>query len=332
MYRKICFILSTIFIFSLFGCNKSNKSDTQKLSAQSSPNAEKAPDQLKDIEKGIEKIFKALDGPVGINLEEDKGSKGQGKENQGATGAQKGSSPKPSPKSSPKSSPDSKQSQDSKSSSEGSEGGSSGKSDSNKSDTSDKSKEGNEDTSTQNQQPTKTDPWQEVSKAIQELHTYWDEYAPKSMKDGASKDMTDGFGNALNELTMIAMKKDGTSTMIATNQLYGNLTDFYYLYKTQVSPEVKKVKFYARDCIISAMKLNWFQTDTDIKNLKASFNVFKRSLDDKMKDKGTKIENSIYELEKVEKERNKELTDIKGRLVLKGTMNLEKEIDESSKK
>jgi len=325
LYRKLCFAISVIFIFSLFGCNKSNKSDTQKLSAQSSPSTEKVPDQLKDIEKGIEKIFKALDGPVGLNMEEeDKGSKGSSKEKQGSQGSQK-ESPKPKPS-------DSKQGQDSKASSEGSEGGGGGKSDSKQSETSDKSKQGNEEASKQSQQPAKTDPWQEVSKSIQELHTYWDEYAPKSMRDGASKDMTDGFGNALNELTMISMKKDGITTMIATNQLYGSLTDFYYLYKTQVSPEVKKVKFYARDCIISAMKLNWFQTDADIKNLKSSFNVFKRSLDDKMKDKGTKIENSIYELEKVEKERNKELTDIKGRLVLKGTMNLEKEMDESSKK
>lgn len=325
LYRKACLSLSFILLFSLAGCNKSNKSETQKLSTQKSQGSEKAPEQLKTIEEGIEKIFKALDGPVGMSIE-DKESKGSKKEEKGGQekGTQKSSGKKQDEGSKGQGDSDSGDSGDSEKSDK--QSGSSDKS---------KSESGDQKQQKQQQQPqqqTKTDPWQEVSKSIQELHTNWDEYAPKSMKDGATKELTDQFGNALNNLTMVSMKKNNVDTMIATNQLYAYIPDFYYLYKTEVSPEIKKVKYYARDCIISAMKLNWFQTDSDIKNLKASFTIFKRSLEDEMKEKGTKIENSIYELEKVEKERNKELTDIKGRLVLKGTMSLEKELGESGKK
>jgi len=296
-------------MFNLCGCNKSKKLDTQKLSSQSTDGTQKVPEQLKTIEEGIEKIFKALDGPIGLNLEDksqkdtsQKSSSKQGQDKssgQGSEGEEKSDSKQQSQSSSPKPG--------------GSEGGS-------------------KQQPQQSPQPQAKDPWQEVTKSIQELHTSWDEYAPLSIKAGASKELTDQFGNALNDLTMTALKKDGLSTMLSANQLYGYIPDFSYLYKTQVSPEIKKVKFYARDCVLSAMKLNWNQTDQDIKNLKTSFNVFKRTLDEKNKDKGTKIENSIYELEKVEKERNKEITDIKGRLVLKGAMTLEKEMDETSKK
>jgi hypothetical protein len=289
-------------MFNLCGCSKSKSKDTQKLSTQSTDTTQKVPDQLKSIEEGIEKIFKALEGPVGLNLEEES-KKGQ------STGS----------KSTQKQGQEEKS--DSKQQSSPKPGGSEGE-----------SKQQPQQSPQPQAQAQAKDPWQDVNKAIQELHTKWDEYAPMSIKSGASKELTDQFGTALNDLTMTALKKDGISTMLSANKLYGYIPDFNYLYKTQVSPEIKKVKYYARDCVLSSMKLNWAQTDEDIKNLKTSFNVFKRSLDEKNKEKGTKIENSIYELEKVEKERNKELTDIKGRLVLKGAMTLEKEMDESSKK
>lgn len=298
----------------MVGCNKSGSSENQKISAQKTPGSDKAPDQLKSIEEGIEKIFKALEGPVGLTLEDK--SKSGGKDEKEDSG--KGTSQK----SSDKKQEDKKDKDSSDSGDEGS---------SKQSGSSDKSKSGGEGQGQQQQQqtPAPKDPWQEVSKSIQELHTNWDEYAPKSMKEGATKDLTDQFSNSLNTLTMVAMKKNNIDTMVAANQLYGYVPEFYYLYKTKVSPEVKKVKFYARDCVLSAMKQNWAQADTDIKDLKASFTIFKRSLENNMKEKGTKIENSIYELEKVEKEKNRELTDIKGRLVLKGTMTLEKEMEES---
>lgn len=318
MYRKACLGLCIIFAFGLVGCNKSSSSENQKISAQKTPGSEKAPDQLKSIEEGIEKIFKALEGPVGLTLEDKSKTGGKDeKEDQGKGASQKSSDKK----------------QDDKKDKEGSDSGDEGSS--KQSGSSDKSKSGGGQGQGQQQQqqtPAPKDPWQEVTKSIQDLHTSWDEYAPKSMKEGATKDLTDQFSNALNNLTMVAMKKNNIDTMVAANQLYGYVPEFYYLYKTQVSPEVKKVKFYARDCVLSAMKQNWAQADTDIKNLKASFTIFKRTLENDMKDKGTKIENSIYELEKVEKDKNKELTDIKGRLVLKGTMTLEKEMEESGGK
>jgi len=316
LYRKACIGLCFILAFGMAGCRSSN-AENQKISAQNTPGSEKAPDQLKTIEEGIEKIFKALEGPVGMTLE-DKSSKTGSKDDK--EDQSKGSSPKPTDKA---------QEENKKGQGSTEEGGNGT---SKKSETSDSSKSGGEGGGQQQQQPAQKDPWQEVTKSIQELHTSWDEYAPKSIKNGATKDLTDQFSNALNNLTMVAMKKNNLDTMVAANQLYGHIPDFYYLYKSQVSPEVKKVKFYARDCVLSAMKQNWPQADTDIKDLKASFTVFKRSLEDNMKDKGTKIENSIYELEKVEKEKNKELTDIKGRLVLKGTMALEKEMESSSGK
>ncbi len=308
MKRRQASIISIVFLLIIIplvfsGCSKNKKQPSpQQQSAQSQNQSDKAPDQLKNIEDNIEKIFETLGGPTAA--EEKKGEdnksikpeeEGRKEDDQGKEDGQKKeqssaspSSPSPSP--SPSASPSPKANQ-----------------------------------------AAQKEPWTDILSTAHNLHYQWNEYMPSAVTKGASRTLTDNFSNALNALTNAILAKDKPATLMSSNALYQYIPDFYQLYKTKTSPEIKRVRYYARNSVLDSETANWTQAGSDMESLKSSWSMYRNTVTPEQRDNVNKLEYSILEMEKVIKEKNQPLTEIKGRVVLANAKALEKAAEKQEK-
>lgn len=292
--------IATVLIILLLvpGCSRKQEETSPKQMSQQSQKSDEIPSQLKDIESGIEKIIKTLNGPA-VETEEDKKKESTGG-TQGKTGQQQ--------------SGESKGGSDQQSGGGGQGGGSQGGT----------SQGGGQQTQQQVQPP---DPWKQIDPVINKLHYQWSSYTPMAVKMRASRQLIDNFSNALNNLTNTIISKNSTNTLLAASNLYSYVPDFYMLYRTEASPEIKRIRYYTRDAILNSMTANWAQSDTDMNNLKASWSLFKNTSSSDNQDMYNTLDLSIYELDKVIKARNQPLSDIKGRVIMSNIAELEKSME-----
>jgi len=302
--------LILIFLLLLTGCRQnSNKNpDFQKQSQEQEQSHEK-PEQLKEIESSIEQIIKSLDGPA-ITLEKEKegheAQEGGMEEEQEQTQGQG------------KQGQSEGESKDSQGENEGSEGGS--------------GQSGNEQQGQQEksaQKPAEKDPWQQITPIINALHYKWNSFMPTAVKLGANKTLIDNFSNALNSLTNTIIGKNKTNVLLAASYLYAYIPDFYTLYRTSISPEIKRIRYYTRNAMLNAMTANWEQADSDINNLKSSWSLYKNTIPKDLQENASKLDFSIYELGNVITEKNQPLVDIKGRVAMSNIESLEKALEQS---
>jgi hypothetical protein len=151
---------------------------------------------------------------------------------------------------------------------------------------------------------------------------------PEIAKKGADMKLVDNFDNALNKLTTTVATKDTEKTLAAANALYSYIPDIYSLFKTKMSPEVKRMVYYTRNIIFETAKDNWNQVKKDGETLDKSWSLFRNTLEKEQQKIGDKLNFSIYELNKVVSEKNKHLADIKGRIVLSNIKELQKSFEE----
>jgi len=297
--------LILIFLLLLAGCrqNSNNSPDFQRQSQEQEQTQEK-PEQLKEIESSIEKIIKSLDGPA-ITLEKEKENQ---KMEESDTGGQK-------------------QTQE--------HGGGGGN------DSQGENKEGGGEQSGNGQQGQQgqqghgaqkqeaKDPWQQITPLINTLHYKWNDFLPTAVKLGADKTLIDNFSNALNSLTNTIIGKNKTNVLLAASYLYAYIPDFYALYRTGTSPEIKRIRYYTRNAMLNAMTANWEQADSDINNLKESWSLYKNTIPKDQQEEASKLDFSIYELGNVIAEKNQPLVDIKGRVAMSNIESLEKAMEEN---
>lgn len=174
------------------------------------------------------------------------------------------------------------------------------------------------------QQGGQQDPWAQITGVVNSLHYEWNAYMPMAAKAGATKTLLDNFSGSLNNLTSAATAKSTETTLSAANSLYSYVPDFYSFYKTQTSPEIKRIRYYTRDAMLSAALTNWTQVDNDIASLKSSWSIYKNILPKDQQENASKLDFSIYELEKVVKDRHQHLVDIKGRVTMSNIQEIEK--------
>jgi len=312
---SLSLLLIVIITCSLLigGCKRKEQSpESQAKQMKGTEKSDKIPEDLEKIENSIEKIIRALEGPaVAIKGEE-------GQDNNKAGQSQK-----------PESNHKDAKSNDSEKESTSEEKSEEYKSESKEEKTTEEQKNsvGND---SEKGVPQK-DPWQEISSITNQLHYEWNAYIPSAMKKNAGKDLIDKFDNSLNNLTSNAVTKDKNKTLLAANELYQYIPDFYMLYRTPSSPEIKRIRYYIRNAVLNASILNWDQARKDIENLKSSWAIYKNTIDAQNQDLASKLDYSIYELEKVVNESNVYLTDIKGRIAISNTESIEKAEKEMEK-
>lgn len=297
LYKTLALVLMITFLTAACGQSK-EKSSPQQESASEGQQFEKAPEKLKAIEANIEKIFKALEGPY-VTIEEEK--KQQESKTSQSTQKQQESSKPPS------------------------QGGQSQGS---------QQSQGGQQKKEQSKKPSQSETessWKEIGSIISNLHYQWNDYLPDAVKKGADYKTTGNFSNALNILTSTVNTKDSIKTMTAANNAYGYIIDLYSLYRTEMSPEIKRVRYLIRNIILDSMTGSWEQAAKDSDGIKASWPMLKNTFGkEQLKDSG-KLDFSIMELEKVVNVKSPDLIDIKGRVALSNIQSIEKSYEKESR-
>ncbi len=152
------------------------------------------------------------------------------------------------------------------------------------------------------------------------------------MKAGAGKILLDNFSREVNNLTDSVNSKNNNGTMMAANKAYMYLPEFLSFYKEEVSPDVKRLKYYTRNSMLNGMAGSWEQADSEVNELKSTWSILKTVLPKDNQEDVNKLELAIYEYEKVIREKNLLIVDIKGRIVLTDIEELEKAIEKASEK
>ncbi|MCX7747244.1 MAG: hypothetical protein N2645_10190 [Clostridia bacterium] len=301
-FVKTFLILITISLLLFSSCNRNQQTPTpQQQSQQTEDPSEKVPDQLKEIENSIENIIKTLKGPA---IAANEGKKEENAPNQ------EGQEDKNKEENKGNEEDKGKNSEDKGAGQEGNKGG------------------GEEEKKPAPMVSKPQDPWTEINSITNNLHYQWNNYMPMAVKKGAGRKLIDDFSDKLNGLTNTIISKNALNTLTASNSLYGFIPDFFALYRTKTSSEIKRVRYYTRSAILNAKKANWTQVDSDMNNLKPSWALYKTTLDKKQQDNSNKLDFSISELDKVIKERNQALIEIKGNVAMSNIDSLEKAQEE----
>jgi hypothetical protein len=274
------------------GSSNSRQQVEQLDAAQKKMKEEKESEKLKKLEENIESLFEALGGPsfkTRTGENEDKAHESQDQEDSRQEDKQQG---------------------------EGQQ----------------ESKQGNsqeEDKQQEGKQENSQQVWQKVDKTINSLHYEWNDLMPEITKKGADMKLVDVFDNSLNSLTTEAESRDKAKVMFSANKLYSHISDLFSLYRTKMSPELKRMIYYTRNIILESEKENWEQAGKDKESLERTWSLLRNTLEDEQKKIGDKLDFSIYELKKVVSEKNKQLADIKGRIALNNIKELSESYKES---
>jgi hypothetical protein len=319
--------LALIIINILFcGCSNkgSNKEDTSPKQKQlgTEEEGDKIPEQLESIEKSIESIIKTLDGPA-VEV------KRRGEQEEPEDREQQDIDNKKPQNNDKMQNPDKQQNDKSQEEDQSNQGK---QQDEGQQNNQGENGENKEQAFTAKGDKAQEDPWKDIDKVINRLHYQWNSYKPMAVKKNANSNLTDGFSSALNSLTNTVISKNKTNTLLAASYLYSFVPDLYALYKTQTSPEIKRIRYYTRNAILNAMTANWEQADTDMSNLKSTWNIYKNLIPGEQQEQSSQLDYSIYELENVIKEKNQPLCDIKGRVIISNIQALEDAMEKGSNK
>lgn len=332
IFKVICFGL---LVFFISGCGKGDQDKSQnQQTEQTGSSSKEAPKQLTEIENSIEKIILSLKGPAVSVKEENKGDSAESsKENTKSEGtASQGTKAEGTKSQGTKS--EGTKSQGTKSEGTQSQStksqGTKSESTGTQSTQSQGTQSGKQEQGGEAKKSAAKDPWEEISPILFGMHNKWNSFMPIAAKKGANKDLLDNFSNALNNLTSTLPGKNKSNTLLSANSVYAYIPDFYSLFESKISPEVKKIRYYIRNIILNSDANNWDIADSDLIKLKDSWTLFKTGTSKEQQEITNKLDFSIYELEKVIKIKNKPLIYIKGKVALSNIEALEKSAEKSS--
>lgn len=301
---------------AMSGCSGggSQQQDVQLQAAQKKIAEEKESEKLKKLEENIESLFEALGGPA-IKAEAGGGQEKQIEGHEQASGQQEDKQQEEGQKASGQQ--EEKQHEDGQQ--EGQKEGGQESSQGGKQQQDKQKDDGKKD----------SDAWKKVDKTITSLHNQWNDLMPEITKKGADMKLVDAFDNSLNSLTTEAESRNRDKVLSSANRLYSHVPDLFSLYRLKMSPELKRMVYYTRNIILESEKDNWEQAGKDKDSLEKSWSLLRNTLEEEQKKIGDKLDFSIYELKKVVSENNKQLSVIKGRIVLNNIKQLMDSFKES---
>lgn len=82
-----------------------------------------------------------------------------------------------------------------------------------------------------------------LKKDVTEIHSLWNSFEPKAVASLAPQKTIVAFKNALNVFTDAIQKPDEYLNLLAINELYKYLPDFFELYKTEEPPDLDRLRY-----------------------------------------------------------------------------------------
>ncbi|MBZ4644846.1 MAG: hypothetical protein JG777_335 [Clostridia bacterium] len=165
--------------------------------------------------------------------------------------------------------------------------------------------------------------WKTVTKKVEDIHKQWNSFQPEAVKAGAPKKVIDDFSNSLNILTTYVEAKDMLNTLFTANELYQFIPEFMGQYTNKTPPDLKRIAYFIRDARYNGMANQWEKSKSSINNLKSHWPIVKAQVKKEQENQASKMEFSIYELEKVVAQSNMNLTKLKSDIALENLKKLE---------
>ncbi|HBN83921.1 MAG TPA: hypothetical protein DDZ89_08765, partial [Clostridiales bacterium] len=321
-----------IFILLMTGCGGSKDKEEQEENP--------APRELQSIEDNIESILASLSDPS-LSEEDREENKSENKQesksenDQSDKKGEKGDKSKSSKnggedKKSGQGEQDNMNEGQKKESDKQSEGSDSSEGDSKKSDK-ESSEGGKQENPKESEQKQIKKNWKEIDKTIKEIHSIWNSYLPKAVKDGVPSDLTDEFSDTLNDLTRLSIEKNNAQLLLSLNELYSFIPNALGRYDTPVHPGIKKARYYARSVIYNANIGDWVKATEDVEKLESVWSSTMNVVGKKNKEDVEKLNYAIKDLIKVTEMQSKQLVFIKGEITMHNIKDIEKTLEDQAK-
>jgi len=166
--------------------------------------------------------------------------------------------------------------------------------------------------------------WEQALKDVEKIHIEWNDYIAQAAKDGVSKNIIDSFDNVLNQFTTLIIMKKKEEAMISANNLAFSIINFWGYYKTDVPPDILKLKYFIRNVIFYSAVSKWDKVLENFNAGKSLFQTIRATSKKEQLEKVNKIDFAIQELERVIKIKDYPLVRLKGKLLIDNLKEMEK--------
>lgn len=166
--------------------------------------------------------------------------------------------------------------------------------------------------------------WDTIAKAVKDIHTNWNTLNPLVVKAGAKPNLINSISTAINDLTTKTNQKSKIDVMLSANNVYKYIPDLEDLFKTEIPPDIKRLKYYAMDISFNGEAEKWDQASKDVTDLNALWKSLKPKLPKEAKAASDKFEAGLLELEKAVKSKDKNITKIKSDVLVSDVKSIEK--------
>jgi hypothetical protein len=327
--KVFLFILSIVLLFNITGCGKSSEKEKEEENP--------VPRELKSIEEDIESILATLSDPSlseekreenktkkkqQTDSKEDEEQMNQKDEETGGKDKEQGEDKEEGKK---KEEGKNKEAEKEKENGEG--GGQKEESQKEKGDgksSEGETSDGEKEDPKMKEEEQKKENWKQIEKTLKGIHSTWNSYLPKAVKDGVPPKLTEEFGDMLNEVTNMSLEKNNAQMLLAVNKLYSFIPNALAVYDSHIHPGIKKVRYYTRNVIYNANIGDWEQAAKDAEELESVWSSTKSMVAKKSKEDVETLNYAVKDLLKVVQMESKQLVFIKGEIVMQNIKDIEK--------
>jgi len=169
--------------------------------------------------------------------------------------------------------------------------------------------------------------WEKTNSSIKDLHTAWNKYRPKAVKDGAKQPAVESFESNINQLAVEGDNKDLESAMEYANNASKYIADFKEAYKSNPPPDIERLKYFAREAAIKAEKQEWPEAKENVQEAKKSWDRAKTKVSKDEMEKMNMLDMSINDYAQVIEKEQKPLIKIKLDIIMNNLKEMEKSFE-----
>lgn len=167
-----------------------------------------------------------------------------------------------------------------------------------------------------------------LKKDVMELHSLWNSVEPKLIAALAPQKSINDFKNALNSFTDAIQKPDEYSNLLALNELYKYLPDFYELYKAKELPDLDRLRYGVKKIKLVSEKDDFNTAKIALEYLIETWSKAKPKLKKDAMSSMNKFELALNDLKNSIETKNKTIVEVKSEVLIK----IIDEIGKSTKK
>jgi hypothetical protein len=174
-----------------------------------------------------------------------------------------------------------------------------------------------------------TDPgqlWQSLEQTMQDLHQRWNSLEPQVVQAGGGPELITNFENQLTILTDKITARQAMPTLIAVNEAYRFMPDFFNLFQANSPPELYRLRYHTNSILFQSKTGSLSAAQSDLTKLKEEWSRFKPRLEGVDPLQLSQFEFGLSDLETALQQKNKALVEIESTIVLNNIDNLESQI------